>query len=70
MTSLERIEEKHPTDRDFHGEFCRRCDRWQVPCDVVKLSRALAEAAEGVDNDQLRDECERVLVEVAGASEP
>ena len=71
-SDLERIEEKHS---EYVGQ-CREC-RQVVPCDVVKLARAISQYLEEYDTpvpdlllrSEYRKALRRTLREVAGEPE-
>jgi hypothetical protein len=77
--SLKKIEEQHPRHKiaepvDGSHSFCERCERYEDPCDVVKLARAVDELINKYPNkDDGKCPCpcswcraRRTLKEVAG----
>lgn len=72
-SDLERIEAKHAWNREpYTTEIgCWRCRQTPHPCDVVKLARALEEAANDRYGSQLavRERWQRTLHEVAGGDD-
>lgn len=74
MNCLKRIEEKHSTESVSHmsllHDYCPVCNKRGLPCDVVKLARALDNIRDGarwgMAHDQIVGKAERALEEVAG----
>lgn len=79
--NLKRIEEEHEVVRGLNQRFsCQSCGDVPVPCDVVKLARALDECLADYDErvglygerekkpnrERVMEQARRVLVEVAG----
>lgn len=69
---LKRIEEKHKArgTREELRYYCAGCydTHAGVPCDVMKLARALDAALQYIGDQQSRVQFERVLEEVADDS--